>query len=139
MRKLTVIILVLGVILFLQSCATSENKLSEPEGVLLGQSELEKLHSTKISYVLNINRAPVEIKETNYPDGKYSYNWDSHGEEGEGFGTYRIINGQKCVSDTKINNGEERCWNVYQINDSKAYIERTDGSDFGYITQLQKL
>lgn len=139
MRKLTFIILALGVILILQSCAMSEKKLPEPEGVLLGQSELEKLHSNDITYIVNTNKSQVEIKETNYPDGTTKYTWKSGGDKGGDDGTYRIINGQKCTSYKSIHKGKERCWNVYKINDDKYYIECTDGTEFGYVTQVREL
>ena len=44
MRKITFIIIALGVILSLQCCASVEKKLPEPEGQLLTQSELEQLY-----------------------------------------------------------------------------------------------
>ena len=139
MRKVTVIILVLGVILSLQSCAMSEKKLPEPEGVLLSHSDLEKLFSNKTTFIVSTNKSEVDTKQTSYPGGTCNYTWKAHGEKGEGYGTYRIINGQKCISWENILNGKEKCWNVYKINDDKLYIECTDGTEFGYVTQVREL
>ena len=135
MKKLTFIIVALGVIFVFLSCATSDKKLPEPEGVLLSQSELEKIHSDEITYTVKTNKSPVEVTETCFPNGTNKYTWSSGEEQGGDTGTYRIIDGQKCSSYKSINNGKEKCWKVYRISDKKVYIECTDGYEFGYVTR----
>jgi len=54
MKKLTFIIVALGVILAFLSCATSDKKLPEPEGQLLTQIELEELYQNACIIRLNI-------------------------------------------------------------------------------------
>ncbi len=135
MRKLTAIILVLGVILFLQSCAMSEKKLPEPEGVLLGQGELEQLFSKNIGFDGRYNKMSYANFRTQIqPDGKQITTWfNKDGEQGESMnGMYTIKNGQKC--DNYI--GEEKCWKYYKIDQEKYYIETNDGSEFRYLSRF---
>ena len=135
MKNFISITFALGVIFVFLSCATSDKKLPEPEGVLLSQSELEKIHSEERTYTLKTNKSLVEITETCFPNGTNKYTWRSGEEQGGDTGTYRIINGQKCTSYKSINKGKERCWKVYKMSDDKYYIECTDGSEFGYVTR----
>jgi len=134
MRKLTVIILVLGVILSLQGCATFDKKLPETEGTLLTQSELEKLFSNEVTYSLKSNKLRIKVTETTFPSGEQILIWTSNTETGKDIGTYRIINGQKCNKWENTDAGKERCWRVYKISETKYYIECTDGSDYYYVS-----
>ncbi len=132
MKKLTFIIIVLGVIVSFLSCATSDKKLSEPEGILLSQSELEQLFSKTISLIQRDNTVLPTKKMTMHPNGTQMLTWLK--EEGEVrdsmTGMYTIKNGQKC--DNFV--GQEKCWKIYKVSEEKYYIETNDGSYFGYMS-----
>jgi hypothetical protein len=128
MRKLTFTIFVLGIILSLQCCASSDKKISEPKGVLLTQNELEKLFNEEITLIIS---GGIKTKNrensgqiTCYPNGTQNMIWVDGGEPF--YGTYRIINGKKC--------DDENCWKFYKISDKKYYLESDEGSGFLYIT-----
>jgi hypothetical protein len=133
MRKLTFIIIVLGVIVSFLSCATSDKKLSEPEGVLLSQSELEQLFSKNLNLIRRDNTFHPTMRLDMRPNGMQMMTWlKEDGEHRESMsGMYTIKNGQKC--DNYI--GQEKCWNIYKVSEEKYYFETNDGSEHGYMSR----
>jgi len=135
MRKFIFIIIALVAIVNFLSCATSDKKLSKPEGILLSQSELEQLFSKGISFVRRSPTTQRNARVDTRPDGTQSMNWLDRDGKRIGklmLGTYTIKNGQKCDNFT----GQEKCWKIYKISEERYYFETNDSSEFGYLSRF---
>jgi len=114
MRKLTLIILALGVIFIFQCCATSEQEIPVPEGLLLSQSEVEQLYKNECTCDYYNMGASGTV--TTFPNGTQKINWKSVYSGGSDTGTYRIVNGQKC-DEWDNTPGETKCSKIYKIGE----------------------
>jgi len=124
MRKLTIIIFVISVIVILQGCAASPKELPEPEGTLLSQSELEELFKNECTYDYKTNSGEWGT-QTHFPTGVQNLHWKVRGNSGNIAGTYTIENGQKCNKwdDPSL---KVKCWEYYKISDKEYNIDCTN-------------
>ena len=130
MKKITIIILVIGVIMIFQGCSTMVQKPFEQEGVLLSQSELEELHSKKISYVIHTEVNLIEMEY--YPDGSASCYIISC--EKNYRGKYTIKNGKKCTAWGKGFAWFDSCEKIYKVGENKYCAVYDEGSSYDCFT-----
>ena len=125
MKKLTFIIVALGVILTFLSCATSDKKLPEPEGQLLTQIELEELYQNAcIIYYTDKNDRNGIV--TAFPTGLQIIAWKTPGMKGRDTGSFKIENGKKCDKWDTLPPSENQCWRFYKIGENEYRTESTD-------------
>jgi hypothetical protein len=125
MRKITFIIIALGVILSLQCCASVEKKLPEPEGQLLTQIELEELYQNACIIYYTDKKDKNGII-TAFPTGMQIISWKTPGMKGRDTGSFKIENGKKCDKWDTLPPSENQCWKFYKIGENEYRSESTD-------------
>ncbi len=136
MKKITFIIIALGVILSLQCCASVEKKLSEPEGQLLTQSELEQLykHACVINYTDKKDRNGII---TCFPTGMQIVDWEGADVRGRDTGSFTIEDGQKCDEWETLPFSEKQCWKFYKIGEKEYRTVSSDGRSYFYTVTVK--
>jgi len=135
MRKITFIIIALGVILSLQCCASVEKKFPEPEGQLLTQSELEQLykHACVINYTDKKDRNGII---TCFPTGMQIVDWEGDNVQGRDTGSFTIEDGQKCDKWDTLPFSEKHCWKFYKIGEKEYRTVSSDGRSYFYTVSI---
>ncbi len=136
MRKITFIIIALGVILSLQCCASVEKKLPEPEGQLLTQSELEQLYQNAniINYTDKKDRNGII---TCFPTGMQIIDWKGPSVRGRDTGSFTIEDGQKCDEWETLPFSEKQCWKFYKIGEKEYRTVSSDGRSYFYTVTVK--